>query len=73
MLFTEDGTITKQAAYTLIDSVKPGTVFYKVILSPDPSREDTRRDLDLWQLTDQLSGHPRMHLGGSDRRMPSVR
>src|SRR5512144_29573 len=54
-LFTEGGTITKQEAYTLIDSVKPGTVFYKVILSPDPKREDTKRDLNLWQLTRQTA------------------
>jgi hypothetical protein len=50
-LFTEGGIITKQAAYELIDSVKPGTVFYKIILSPDPRREDSLRDLNLWQLT----------------------
>jgi hypothetical protein len=54
-LFTEAGTLTKQEAYGLIDSAKPGTVFYKVILSPDPKREDTRRDLDLWQLTRQTA------------------
>jgi len=54
-LFTEGGTITKQEAYTLIDSIKPGTVFYKMILSPDPRREDTRRDLNLWQLTRQTA------------------
>jgi predicted Zn-ribbon and HTH transcriptional regulator len=54
-LFTEEGILTKQEAYALIDSAKPGTVFYKVILSPDPKREDTRRDLDLWQLTRQTA------------------
>src|SRR5512143_465083 len=50
-LFTEGGTLTKQAAYELIDSAKHDTVFYKIILSPDPRREDTKRDLNLWQLT----------------------
>ena len=54
-LFTENGTLTKQAAYELLDSVKPGTLFYKVILSPDPRREDTKRDLNLWQLTRQTA------------------
>jgi hypothetical protein len=54
-LFTQEGTLTKQAAYELIDEAKRGTVFYKVILSPDPRREDTGRDLNLWQLTRQTA------------------
>jgi hypothetical protein len=51
LIFGQEGTIDKEAAYRLIDEARPGTVFYKVIISPDPKREDSRRDLDLWQLT----------------------
>ncbi len=35
----------------MIDEAKRGTLFYRLILSPDPSREDTDKDLDLTNLT----------------------
>jgi hypothetical protein len=50
-IFGSEGAISKEAAYQLIDAAKPGTVFYKMIISPDPKREDARGDLNLWQLT----------------------
>jgi hypothetical protein len=50
-LFGEEGTISKDTAYDMIDAAKRGLVFYKFIISPDPRGEDSQRDLNFWQLT----------------------
>jgi hypothetical protein len=50
-LFDLHGLIDKDQAYQLIDEAPRGRVFFKVILSPDPKREDTYKDLDLQHIT----------------------
>jgi hypothetical protein len=50
-LFDLHGFIDKDQAYRLIDEAHRGRVFFKVILSPDPKREDRFKDLDLEHLT----------------------
>jgi hypothetical protein len=50
-LFDERGSLDKAEAYRLITEARPGTKFVRIILSPDPNREDTRRDLDMRGLT----------------------
>jgi hypothetical protein len=50
-LFDLHGFIDKDHAYQLIDQASRGRVFFKVILSPDPKREDRFKDLDLEHLT----------------------
>jgi hypothetical protein len=51
-LFGFDGSLSKQSAYHMIDEApKKGRYYYRVILSPDPRREDAYRDLDLRTLT----------------------
>jgi len=51
-LFGFDGNLSKQTAYQMIDDApKKGRYYYRVVLSPDPRREDTYRDLDLRNLT----------------------
>lgn len=52
-LFGFDGVMEKQQAYRMIDAAKKGTIFFRFVISPDPKREDSRRDLDLWALTTQ--------------------
>jgi hypothetical protein len=52
-LFGTDGRITKQDAYRLIELAQKGSVFYKMVINPDPISEDSRRDLDLRQITEQ--------------------
>lgn len=52
-LFGSDGVIDRQQAYRMIDKTKRGTIFFRIVLSPDPKREDRGRDLDLWTLTTQ--------------------
>jgi hypothetical protein len=50
-LFDLNGRIDKDQAYHLIDEATRGRVFFKVIVSPDPKREDRFQDLDLQHMT----------------------
>jgi hypothetical protein len=51
-LFGFDGSLSKQSAYRMIDAApKKGRYYYRVIVSPDPRREDRYKDLDLRSLT----------------------
>ena len=38
-------------AYSLIDEADDSSFFYRFVLSPDPVGEDTRRDLNMQELT----------------------
>jgi hypothetical protein len=46
-LFTSDGPMTRLEAYEFIDEAPKGTHFYTVIINPDPTTEDTHKDLDM--------------------------
>jgi hypothetical protein len=50
-LFGYDGELTRQQAYRMIEEAKKGTLFYRLVLSPDPKREDRYKDLDLSEIT----------------------
>lgn len=51
-LFGFEGFLDKQSAYRMIDEApQKGRYYYRMILSPDPRREDSYRDLDLQALT----------------------
>ena len=52
-LFGTDGAMSRQQAYTLIDEAKEGSVYFRFVISPDPAREDTNRDLHLRDITDR--------------------
>jgi predicted Zn-ribbon and HTH transcriptional regulator len=52
-LFGSDGLTEKRAAYEMIDSANRGTLFYKIMINPDPLKEDTHKDLDLAHITRQ--------------------
>jgi hypothetical protein len=49
-LFTNDGPMTRLEAYQLIDEAPKGTHFYTIIINPDPTKEDTHKDLDMRQI-----------------------
>jgi hypothetical protein len=42
--------MTRLEAYQFIDEAPKGTHFYTIIMSPDPSTEDTHKDLDMRQI-----------------------
>jgi hypothetical protein len=50
-LFTSDSPMTRLEAYEFIDAAPKGTHFYTIIISPDPDKEDTHKDLDMRQIT----------------------
>lgn len=45
--------MTKADAYSMIDEAKRGAVYFRIVISPDPEKEDTSQDLYLWQITEQ--------------------
>src|SRR5437764_4287924 len=63
LLFGRDGLTDKQASYEMIDSAKRGTTFFKIMISPDPRREDTYKDLDLQHITRQTIKRIEKQLG----------
>jgi hypothetical protein len=50
-LFTSDGPMTRLEGYQFIDEAPKGTKFFTIIISPDPEKEDTRKDLDMRAIT----------------------
>jgi hypothetical protein len=46
-LFGPDGRMERIEAYQFIDEAPKGTVFFTIIISPDPVKEDHHRDLDM--------------------------
>lgn len=50
-LFGADGVMSKQQAYRMINATKNGTTFFRLVISPDPAREDRGRDLHLPEIT----------------------
>jgi hypothetical protein len=50
-LFGHDGKLEKQQIYEMIDQAPKGTYFYKLVISPDPKREDGDKSLNLRELT----------------------
>jgi len=51
-LFDSAGCIGRHEAYQFIDAeAKKGRYFYRLKLSPDPVKEDTKRDLNMQKLT----------------------
>src|SRR5918999_5394748 len=50
-LFGRDGPLSKQQIYDKIDATRPGAVFHKFVINFHPVKEDTRKDLNLWEIT----------------------
>src|SRR6266568_7974765 len=51
-LFGSDGLMGRWQAYRMIDEAEQGSLFFRIILSPDPKQEDTRNDLFLREITE---------------------
>src|ERR671913_881893 len=50
-LFGSDGPLSKLQIYEMIDAARRGTVFHKFVFNFHPVKEDTRKNLNLWELT----------------------
>ena len=62
-LFNSDGLLGRWEAYRMVDEAEQGSLFFRFIISPDPTREDTHQDLSLRGITEQtmLSLEERLH------------
>jgi hypothetical protein len=62
-LFNPDGELTRKEAYSIVDEAQKGSMFFRIVISPDPENEDKGRDLYLWQITEQtmLKLEDRLH------------
>lgn len=62
-LFGIDGEFDKLDAYNMIDKAKRGSVYFRIVISPDPKQEDAGRDLYLPQIAEQtiLTLQERLH------------
>ena len=62
-LFNSDGLLGRWEAYRMVDEAEQGSLFFRFIISPDPTREDTHQDLSLRDVTEQtmLSIEDRLH------------
>ncbi len=52
-LYGRDGSMERGEAYQMIDDAEKGSVFFRIVISPDPEREDTYKDLSLAEITSQ--------------------
>ncbi len=50
-LLSEQLQLEREEAYTMIDEAQKETKFFRFVISPDPNREDTGKDLQLWEIT----------------------
>lgn len=48
-----DGVMDRGQAYRMIDEAEKDSLFYRFVLSPDPKREDSGRDLSLREITEK--------------------
>ena len=56
VLWTADGVVQRGEAYQMIDQAPHGSTFFRFAISPDPVREDSRRDLYLRDVTEVTMG-----------------
>jgi ribosomal protein S27AE len=66
-LFGKDGGSNKREAYEAIDKAPRNMRFFRMMISPDPKTEDTLKDLDLREITEQTmlalqKKFPRQHI-----------
>jgi hypothetical protein len=64
-LFGPDGPLSKLQIYDMIDSAKRGAVFHKFVINFHPLKEDTRKDLNLWEVTRKTLEHIKTKFGDS--------
>jgi hypothetical protein len=64
-LFGRDGALSKLHVYELIDAAKRGAVFHKFVINFHPVKEDTRKDLNLWDITRKTLEHIKTQFGNS--------
>jgi hypothetical protein len=64
-LFGREGALSKQQIYEMIDAARRGAFFHKFVINFHPTREDNRKELNLWDLTKKTLGHIKTQFGNS--------
>src|SRR5918999_1071277 len=64
-LFGRDGPLSKQQIYDRIDKAPRGVVFHKFVINFHPTKEDTRRDLNIWEITRNTLAQIKTQFGDS--------
>src|SRR5687768_387953 len=64
-LFGREGALSKQQIYDMIDNTRRGAVFHKFVINFHPVKEDTHKDLNLWELTRKTLEHIETQFGDS--------
>ncbi len=52
-LFNADGKVGRADVYTMIDQADKNSYFFRLVISPDPQREDTDKNLSLREITER--------------------
>jgi hypothetical protein len=52
-LFGYDGPLEKWQVFQMIDAAGEDITFFRIMISPDPKKEDLEKILDLWTVTQQ--------------------
>ena len=52
-LFKADGKVERGEVYDMIDQAANGSYFFRLVISPDPKREDSDKNLSLRELTEK--------------------
>src|SRR3989442_13671263 len=52
-LFGSDGLMGRWEAYRMIDEAEKGSYFFRFVISPDPQKEDTDKDIFLREITEK--------------------
>ncbi len=52
-LFQADGKVERTEVYTMIDQADKHSYFFRLVISPDPQREDTDKNLSLREITER--------------------
>ncbi len=52
-LFNADGKVERGEAYTMIDQADKNSYFFRLVISPDPQREDSDNNLALKEITER--------------------
>jgi hypothetical protein len=52
-LFNADGKVERREVYSMIDQADTNSYFFRLVISPDPQREDGDKNLSLRELADK--------------------
>src|SRR3954469_9091701 len=56
-LFGHDGVMDKDQAYRMFDEAQKGTIFFRLVISPDPKLEDKFRDIHMREIAKKTIQH----------------